>query len=271
VVDAELDPPRGKLAIVSGANRGLGLEIARQLVAKEVHVWIGSRELAQGRAAAGSLGTGRATAVQLDVTNPRDLTSLATRAAKEKGIDIVVANAGIAMDGFNADVAEQTVRVNFFGVLDLVDALLPQVRAHGRIVLMSSGMGDRSNLRGKLRTAFERELSRDELVGYMEKFVADVKSGIHQREGWPSSAYSVSKVGVTALASTLARELEARGNPKGILVNAACPGWVRTDMGGESAPLGVEQGADTPVWLATGLPDGGPTGALFRDRAAASW
>ena len=98
--------------------------------------------------------------------------------------------------------------------------------------------------------------------------MGDVAAGRHRKEGWPSSAYGVSKAAINALALVLARDLE--GDPRRILVNSVCPGWVRTRMGGAGAPLSVEDGARTIVWAAM-LPEGGPTGGFFRDEAPASW
>jgi NAD(P)-dependent dehydrogenase (short-subunit alcohol dehydrogenase family) len=100
----------------------------------------------------------------------------------------------------------------------------------------------------------------------MREFIDAVARGAHDREGWPSSAYSVSKVGMNALARSLAREL----SPRAILVNAVNPGWVRTDMGGRGAPLSVEEGADTIVWAAT-LPPDGPNGEFLHHRKPQAW
>src|SRR5262249_47369027 len=106
------------------------------------------------------------------------------------------------------------------------------------------------------------------LIALMESFVRDVAAGDHAKKGWPSSAYSVSKVGMNALVRVLARDLE--GDPRKILVNSANPGWVRTAMGGASAPRSIEHGARTPVWLAT-LPDDGPSGGFFYDERKVDW
>jgi NAD(P)-dependent dehydrogenase (short-subunit alcohol dehydrogenase family) len=143
-------------------------------------------------------------------------------------------------------------------------------------------MGDRSSLSGSLARRFSHpaSLSRDELVGLMKQFIADVAAGRHAQAGFPSSAYGVSKIGLNALTAVLAKELEQDG--RGILCNAACPGWVRTGMGGPSAPRSAEEGAETPVWLAL-LPEegpegeprrglaGAPHGGVFRDKAPAAW
>jgi carbonyl reductase 1 len=122
-------------------------------------------------------------------------------------------------------------------------------------------MGKLSQLGPALRARFDDpSLARGALVDLLESFVRDVGAGAHARHGWPSNAYSVSKVGLNALVRVLARELA--GDPRGILVNSADPGWVRTRMGGPAAPLSVEDGAKTPVYLAL-LPSGGPTGGFF--------
>jgi carbonyl reductase 1 len=135
--------------------------------------------------------------------------------------------------------------------------------------MVSSGLGTLSHVRAPVRDRLEDPaLTREALVAAMQSFVDDVAAGTQARSGWPSSAYSVSKVGMNALVRVIARELA--GDPRRILVNAADPGWVRTRMGGASAPRSVEQGARTAVWLAE-LPDGGPSGGFFRDERPIGW
>jgi carbonyl reductase 1 len=102
----------------------------------------------------------------------------------------------------------------------------------------------------------------------MESFVRDVAAGTHARHGWPTSAYRVSKVGLNALTRVLAREL--KGDTRGIAVNACSPGWVRTAMGGEGAPLSAAEGAKTPVWLALQR-DSAPTGGYFENERPIGW
>lgn len=260
-----------KIAVVTGANRGIGLEIVRQLAREGARVVLTSREAAGGEAARGELERKglRVLFHPLDVSSDESARALAAWIQKEHGgLDILVNNAGMSMNGFNAEVARRTLDTNFFGALRVTDALLPLMRSGGRIVMLSSGMGQRSKLGPELRARFEGELGREELLALMQRFVDDVAAGRHSAAGWPSSAYSVSKIGLNVLAAVYGRQLDADG--RGILCNAVDPGWVRTDMGGSHAPRSIEEGADTPVWLAL-LPEGGPQGGVFRDRKPAAW
>jgi NAD(P)-dependent dehydrogenase (short-subunit alcohol dehydrogenase family) len=253
-----------RTAVVTGANRGIGFEIARQLVLARLDVIATSRDRERGEDAASRIG---ARWLPLDVSDPSSIEAFLPEV--ESGIDILVNNAGISMQGFDANVARRTIDVNFFGPLNLTERLLPRARAGGRIVMVSSGMGELSSVSDALRARFlNPALTRDELVSLMEKFVADVTAGTYREHGWPGSAYRVSKVGLNALTRVLARELE--GDPRRILVNAVCPGWVRTDMGGASASRSPEKGAETPVWLAL-LPEGAKTGGFFRDKREIPW
>jgi NAD(P)-dependent dehydrogenase (short-subunit alcohol dehydrogenase family) len=136
----------------------------------------------------------------------------------------------------------------------------------GSVVMVSSGLGEVSCLAPLLRKRFVSPgLARDELVALVRSFVRDVETGRHTEAGWPSSAYQVSKVGLNALTRVLARELA----PRRVRVNAVCPGWVRTDMGGAGATRSVEDGATSIVWAAA-LEDG-PTGGFFRDGRPIPW
>jgi carbonyl reductase 1 len=253
-----------KVALVTGANRGIGHEIARQLAAEGVDVVATSRDPAEGHETERKLGVRH---VLLDVTRQESIDALAEQL--RDGLDILVNNAGISMKGFDANVARGTLAVNFWGAKNVTDRLLPLVRPQGRIVMVSSGMGELSSVSAELRARFlDPELTLQELTRLVESFVNDVAAGTHADHGWPSSAYRVSKIALNALTRILARDLAS--DPRHILVNAVCPGWVRTNMGGSSAPRSPEQGARTPVWLAL-LPDGGPSGGFFRDQRAIGW
>jgi carbonyl reductase 1 len=247
-----------KVAVVSGANRGIGLSIARKLAQAGLEVIAGCRDLAAGREVAQAFG---ARAMALDVT---DRASVGALAEELERVDVLVNNAGIAMKGFDATIARRTVEVNFLGPMHLTDTLLPKMREGARVVMVSSGQGELSRFGSRVRRCFESEtLTRDELVTFVDSFVLDVQAGTHEQRGWPSSAYAVSKGALNALTRVLVRELE--DDPRQIRVNAACPGWVATRMGGASAPRTPEEGADRPVWLALEAP-AELTGLFFRDR-----
>jgi NAD(P)-dependent dehydrogenase (short-subunit alcohol dehydrogenase family) len=228
----------GQIALVSGGNRGIGLEIVRQLADRGITVILGSRDEEEGRAAAEGL-SGDVVVRQLDVADAESVDHLTSSIEEEFGrLDILVNNAGILNDedqrGVDADLdgVREALEANPFGVWRLWEAFIPlmQSRGYGRIVNISSGL-----------SALEEM-------------------------GGGSPAYRVSRAALNALTRILASELEGRG----ILVNSVSPGWVQTDMGGSEASRSVEEGADTPVWAAT-LPNDGPTGGFFRDRQQIPW
>ena len=184
---------------------------------------------------------------------------------------MLVNNAGIAFK--RTSFAEQarltsTVNTNFTGTLDVTKALLPLMRPHSRIVMVSSRFGRlgivKPHLQEKLNSP---SLTEAELVDLMEQFVQDTAAGNHGDKGWPNSAYSISKVGMTALTKVIARQVSTMDD---VLVNACCPGWVRTDMAGHNAALSPDEGAETPVFLAV-LPAGSPTGELWYKKQVIPW
>jgi NAD(P)-dependent dehydrogenase (short-subunit alcohol dehydrogenase family) len=235
--------PSQRIAVVTGGNRGIGLEICRQLAQLEHRVVLTARDEAKGRAACAQLAKAGRDVIfhTLDVASDASIAAFQRFATKELGRwDILVNNAGVYRDGekssldVDAAIFRRTLEVNLTGVLLLSQAAIPLMRKHryGRIVNVSTDMA-----------AHDGALS----------------SG-----GYPS--YRVSKAALNALTRVMAADLRGAN----LLVNAMSPGWVRTDMGGAGAPRSVEEGADTAVWLAT-LPDKGPTGGYFRDRKQISW
>lgn len=217
-----------RTALVTGANRGLGLEICRQLAARGVDVVLTARDADLGAEAAKRLGV---RFEELDVSRDDSVDACARRLGRQR-VDILVNNAGIYPPGgtFEADFRE-AVETNLLGALRTCRAFVPgMIRAGwGRVVNLSSGYGQ-----------FSKGLAGP-------------------------AAYSVTKAALNALTAKMASEL-----PPFVKVNSCCPGWVRTRMGGPGADLSVEEGADTPVWLAL-LPDDGPTGGFFRGRNRQDW
>jgi NAD(P)-dependent dehydrogenase (short-subunit alcohol dehydrogenase family) len=214
------------VALVTGANRGLGLEVARQLEALGYDVIAGARDPA-------AVPRGLR-AVRLDVDDPASID--AVRSALD-GLDVLVNNAAIHYDtwqgvlGADLGVVREAWETNTLGPWRMAQAFADLLRASpaGRLVNVSSGAGALTGM----------------------------------RDGSP--AYSISKAALNALTLMLADALA----PDGVLVNAVCPGWVATDMGGPGGRP-VADGAAGIVWAAT-LPDGGPTGGFFRDRRPIPW
>ena len=230
-----------RLALVSGANRGLGFEIARQLAHTGMAVLLTARDPERGRQAADTLRSeGLSVSFHpLDVNDPGSVAALRRQVESDPGqLDVLVNNAGIFVDKdargaeVSLDTVRRTLETNLLGALGLSQAFIPLMRrrGYGRIVNLSSGLGTVSEMEG----------------------------------GYPS--YRLSKAALNAMTRILAAELKDTG----ILVNAMCPGWCRTDMGGPEAHRSAAEGADTAVYLAT-LPDDGPTGGYFRDRKPIAW
>ena len=267
-----------KVAVVTGANKGIGLAIVRKLC-KEFSgdVYLTARSEDLGRAAVETLEAEglKPKFHQLDINSSESIETLKRYVVDNYGgVDVLVNNAAIAFKmRSTAPFLEQatvTLKTNFTGTLNIGKAFIPIVRPHGRIVNVSSTAGSLRNLQKRLQEKFSSpSLTEAELVNLMDQFVKDVASGNHTEKGWSNSAYGVSKVGVIALTVIQAREM-AKSGKEDILVNACCPGWVRTDMAGYNAPLSPDEGAETPVHLAL-LPPGSPSGEFWRVKKVQQW
>jgi NAD(P)-dependent dehydrogenase (short-subunit alcohol dehydrogenase family) len=228
-----------KTALVTGANKGIGYEVARELAGKGFHVFVGARNQNAGRKAADEIAkSGKATFLEIDVADNASITGAAREFAKAADhLDVLVNNAGIIVDGDNAilevsdELLRKTFETNTLGALRVTRAFVPLLRKSKapRVINVSSGGG--------------------QLTG--------------GADGW-SPAYCISKTALNGVTSQFAAAL-----PK-FAVNSVCPGWVRTDMGGHGATRSVEEGADTIVWLATDAPQK-LTGKFLRDRKEIPW
>ena len=240
-----------KTALITGANKGIGHEVARQLAAKGFHVFVGARNAKAGRKAAKEIAKkcharsattlqagGKATFLEIDVADNDSVTTAALEFSKiEAHLDVLVNNAGIIVDGDNAildisdDLFRKTLETNTLGALRVTRAFVPLLRKSEvpRVINVSSGGGQLSG----------------------------------GADGW-APAYCVSKTALNGITVQLAAALPT------FAVNSVCPGWVRTDMGGENASRSVEEGADTIVWLASEAPQD-LTAKFLRDRKEIPW
>ena len=233
--------PDQKIAVVTGGNKGIGFGICRSLARQGVQTILTARDVSKGEIAKKQLKKEGLEIMfhPLDVTDRDSIDSLAGFLAEEFGrLDILINNAAIrkdvGMQGMDVpvEIVREMMETNLYGPLMMCQALAPLLKksAAGKIVNVSSGMGSLAGM------------------------------------GGGSPAYRITKTALNAMTKVLASEFQGTG----VLVNCCHPGWVRTDMGGRGASKSIDEGADTPVWLAL-LPKDGPTGGYFQDRKPMPW
>ncbi|HLH07377.1 MAG TPA: SDR family oxidoreductase [Terriglobales bacterium] len=233
--------PDNRIAVITGAYRGIGREVARRLAKQGFTSIIGARDPKKGDQASTELRQEglNVSALQLDVSSDTSVQQFAKEVLQKYGrVDALVNNAAIWYDYGNSIIstdlakAHEAFEINFFGAWRMAQAFVPTMRDRrfGRVVNVSSGAGSLADMGGN------------------------------------TPVYSATKAALNAFTRALAAQVEGSG----ILVNSVCPGWVRTEMGGPNAPRSVEQGAASVVWAVL-LPASGPTGGFFRDGEPIAW
>ncbi len=281
-----------RLAVVTGANKGIGRAIATALAALDAptdrppfHVLLCARQLGEGLAACDDVRKAhphaRVSAAQLDITEEKDVAALVQAIRERHGgaVDVLINNAGMAYKGdtFGLEEARETIAVNFGGTRRVTEALLPLLRAaaaargEARIINVASSAGRLCIVKPPLGVRFSAPSATvAQVVALCDEFLAAVADGVPavEERGWPRSMYGVSKLAEIAYTFILARELERER----IIVNAVCPGYCATAMCSFKGPRSPEQGAETPVWLATRSGTVGDlTGGFYADHALVSW
>ena len=226
------DALSGRRALVTGGNRGIGLEVVRLLRDLGLEVFLGTRDVGAGAEAAASLGSRGVTPVVIDVADPVSVRSARDGLAPE-GVDVLVNNAAINPRGeVTPDEIARAWQVNALGTWRVTQAFLPPMRRRG--------------------------------WGRIVNVTTELAANAHEQRG--GGIYAVTKVAINAMTRALDEDLEGTG----ILVNACSPGWCRSDMGGAGAPRSADEGAASIVWGVT-LPDDGPSGGFFQDGEALPW
>ncbi|XP_076046157.1 carbonyl reductase [NADPH] 3-like isoform X2 [Oratosquilla oratoria] len=253
-----------RICVVTGANKGIGYAIMKEMCQKfDGTVYLTARDEGRGNAAVAELRKlGYSPKFhQLDIDNIDSINTFAEYLKTTYGgLDVLVNNAGFAYkraatEPFGEQ-AENTIRINYFGTLNVCHALFPLLRPHARVVHVSSCVGHLSYVKGNEPQASELRsklasptLTEEELNEMMNDFVRVAEEGTWEEEGWQSSTYSVSKVGVSALTRIQQRAFDEDSRPD-LVVNNCHPGYVDTDMTSHQGPFTIEEGAVCPSYLA---------------------
>ena len=286
-----------RVAVVTGANKGVGLAIVRQLALQypssilnngPVLIYLTARDKSRGEAAVKEIlgdpqlakskaldlhgGLSTVKFHDLNIADPSSIDDFVASMKKTHpdGIDFLINNAGIAMNGFDLNVVKTTLGCNYYGTLAMTEKMLPQIRDGGRLVNVASVAGRLgSKYSDAIKKRFLGAKGVADVNSLMEDFTEAVAKNVYQAQGWPGAAYAVSKAGEIAFTKVIAQE-QQKAKGSNVLINVCCPGWVKTDMtkgGGSKTP---DEGAMTPVMLA--VDDiGGKTGEFWQHEKIIPW
>ena len=254
-----------KVAAVTGSNKGIGFEVVKQLLQKNPNwiVYLLARDEGRGKDSIAELEKSglKPRFHVLDLDNIESIKKCAEFLKKEHGgLDVLVNNAGIAYkqasDAPFAEQARVTNATNFTGTMNVCKEFFPLLRDHARVVNVSSRAGHMawSKSSPEIQNAFKNCSTIEDVEELINQFVKLAEDNKFAEAGWPQSAYGVSKIAVTVATYIQQRQLSSDKTRKDLVVNACCPGYVKTDMSSHKGPKSVEDGADTLVYLAT-LPE----------------
>lgn len=284
-----------RIAAVTGGNKGIGLACVRQLALQYPQstynngpflIYLTARNEERGKAALQSIhndpqlkkakalradgGLADVEYLPLDIDSTESIDTFAATIKKKhpEGIDMIINNAGVALNGFDANVVKQTLHCNYYGTLNITQQILPRIRDGGRLVNVASEVGSLgSGYASEIVSRFRKAEKTEQVTQLMEEFQTAVSNQSWQSQ-WPSAAYKVSKSGVIGMTGTIASEAAKTGTKT--LINSCCPGYVKTDMtkgGGMKTP---DEGAQTPVLLALG-DIGGSNGKFWVREKITEW
>ncbi|EUC38938.1 hypothetical protein COCCADRAFT_31994 [Bipolaris zeicola 26-R-13] len=285
-----------RVGVVTGANKGIGLAIVRQLALQYPKsplnngpflIYLTARDQGRGEAAVKNLeqdaqlkqakalkadgGLSEIKFHLLDITSSDSIKILADhlKQTHSDGIDFVINNAGIALDGYNADLVKKTLNCNYYKTLEASHAFLPLLKPTGRLINIASMSGKLNKYSEPVRNRFLAAKSEADITAIMQDFVAAVEAGKEKERGFPTAGYAVSKAGLIGVTKILAKQVKESGR-EGLLVNACCPGYVNTEMTKGNGTKTPDEGARTPVLLALGDIQG-KAGGFWQDEKEIDW
>lgn len=265
-----------RTVLITGANRGLGRGTVERLLAEspECQVIMTARRAEEGQKALSEINRlgnyqGRLFFYPLDITSATSITQLKDHIRTTFGaLDVLVNNAGIFFKGWDPteEVARNTVATNYTATVNITEEMLSVMRPGGHIVTVTSWLGMLNQVSGGLRAQLtDKSLTPEGVHALARSYVQSVADGSASRKGWPRDPYFASKVLLNTYVKVRAPQLVSQN----IRMNALCPGWVKTDMGGQEGNLSIREGAAMPVMLINDQSQG--TGQFWRERRVSSW